>query len=404
MFWRSVKLLTISSLFVTMLVFIQGATFAGSVITSNSTLYSAESSSVSSNRVDVVVMAICGLDINDNFASAGLANQDIVFPKTLTSIGNITDNVTINLTPVPVTLPTWQAVLLVDDNGDGLHQVGEVTPVPANLDLPPGSQYLFFVIMSSTASGVDDCSVTLNIDSTMFASGQQYLGNNSLTYGGPSAVSSVQTARIISDQGPVVTNVKFDGVPVIDGDFVGTTPLITLDIMDIDGINTSSVNILVDGANIIGVNVTGTSPNYSVSCQLNTPLAKGTHIIRVEANDIFGNTGTHEFRVVITHTTKIVGRVLPYPSPYNPNEGPAKITYQLTSDSSVRIYVYTITGERIWAETISKGDEGGHSGFNEVLWDGETGFHRQAPNGVYLIHIYNNRGKLLGKTKILVIR
>jgi hypothetical protein len=377
-------------------------TTSGYIIANYATLYAGlgGSYSVKSNTVNTTVVTIHGLDLNANSRQTLLPGQTAYFSKILTNIGNITENVSINVSEATA---GWSVQLLEDSNRDGVHQTGELTPVPSSLALPPTRDYRFFVALSSppTLNVVGTASVTVSGSAVTLG---QYQGNNLLFYGGPMQVAETNTASTTvtpSAGGPVVADLMFDGVLMVNKDYIGRTPLITAKILDPDGINTASITISIDGvATSAGITFDGQKMSFKVTASLGV----GSHTFIISAKDLLDNPGTKEVTGRITDKVSIVGEVLPYPNPYNPTEGDLKICYQLTHASGIRIYLMNIVAERIWKASISEGEEGGHEGYNEVIWNGQDGFNDMIANGVYIAHITTDKGKLLGKVKILVIR
>lgn len=91
----------------------------------------------------------------------------------------------------------------------------------------------------------------------------------------------------------------------------------------------------------------------------------------------------------------IEGRPINYPNPFKPRHGETtKITYTLSDDSNINIYIYDITGRFtrkiscLAGQLDSSGTgSGGSQGYNEVLWDGKTSYLDIAGNGVYYYFI-----------------
>lgn len=380
----------------------QNITTSGEKIKSQSLLTAFEGDyETSSNIVETIVASIHGLDINENDPQTILPGQKAYFAKTLYNVGNVSENVSITLSPSTL---GWSTTLIQDSNNDGIHQDGETTTVSPTLTLPPASPYRFFVVMNSPNTFNITGTVNLTVSASVHSIGI-YTGVNLITYGGPAIVSAVNTASTslqpAAPGGPIITDIKFDGVPVVNRDYIGKTPFITAKILHEIDIATSSIKITIDGISTTsGINFDGTYISYKVT----TPLGKGSHVFIIEAQDVSGNISTKELTGRITEKPMIVGRVLPHPSPFNPLEDDVKITYQLTTDTSIRIYVHNIVGERIWQTKIDPGEEGGHAGYNEVLWGGTDGFSDLVGNGVYIVHIVDSKGRILAKTKILVIR
>ncbi len=355
-----------------------------------------------SNTVSVDVEAIHGIDLSHNLPETVLPGQTFFFPKTLTNVGNITENVFILTSNVTA---GWGVQLIHDDNNDSSHQSGEITPVPSNLDLMAESIYKFFVVMTAPTSFNVLGTVNITVSASAFVTvSTGYQGNNLVAYGGPLLVSEMNTLNTSvqpAAAGPVFSDLKFDGVLVVNKDYIGRTPVIMIKVLDNIAVSASTLKITIDGRVITqDIAFDGTYLSYHVTEE----LGFGSHTFIFEAQDVSGNSGIKTFEGRVTDKVAIVGQVLPYPNPYDPSSGEMKITYQLTNETGVRIYIYTITAERIWENRIDAGEEGGHAGYNEVPWDGLTGFYEQVGNGVYLVQITDGKGKLLGTTKILVIR
>ncbi|MBU0580889.1 MAG: hypothetical protein KKA19_06900 [Candidatus Margulisbacteria bacterium] len=381
---------------------VSATTTAGTIISNTSKLYAyAGSYSVDSNTVTTNVNVIHGIDINTNTDISVLPSQTAYFPKTLTNVGNTTENVIYTLT---VPSQGWTVALIEDTNNDGVHQAGETTLLSPSMNLAPASQYRFFVAMTSPATYNVVGTVNLTVSASAASLGV-YTGDNFVAYGGLAVVSAANTASTVVSPGaggPVIIDLQFDGVPVVNFDYIGRTPLITARILDSDGVATASITISIDGiATTAGIIWDGETMTYQVPNQ----LGLGRHLFTITAKDILNNQGQKDFTGTISDKVMIVGRVLVYPNPYNPqSDGDCKITYQLTNDSDIRIFLHSITGERLWQDRFYAGSEGGRTGYNEVSWNGESGFYERVGNGVYLVYITNGKGKFLAKTKILVIR
>ncbi len=379
-------------------------TTAGTLVSNYATLYAGVGGSYSyqSNTVNTVINGIHGLDLNTNLSQTILPGQTVYFPKVITNVGNVTEAIDVLISPITA---GWSVQLIEDNNNDGVHQIGETTPVPATLNMLPSSLFKFFVSMAapSTFNVTGTVNITVSASASALVT-SSYTGNNLLAYGGPlisSALNTAMTTAAPAGNGPTITDVQFDGVQLVNRDYVGRTPLIKAKIIDTVGVSTSAFKVIIDGTTYTaGITFDGTYMEFKVPAELGV----GNHTIAIEASNVSGDASTKTIVVRITEKSQIVGEVLSYPNPFNPQEGDVDITYQLTVDTDIRLYVHTMTGERIWALKIAAGEEGGHAGYNKVKWDGKDGFYNQLGNGVYLVHIVSAKGKLLGKVKILVIR
>ncbi len=411
--FRSIKkrYIVIGLLFLLLLLGIQrgsSITIAGSIISNYATLYAKLPDGSggeygitrNSNLVQTTVAKVHGIDLNTNTPQTILPGAAAYFPKVITNIGNTTENVILITSNVT---SGWAVQLIEDANRDGIYQTGESVVVPSSLDIPPTRDYRFFVVLYSPASFNVVGTVNLTVSASASGLGV-YTGSNNITYGGPMRVSETNTASTTvtpSAGGPVISDIMFDGVPMISKDYIGRSPFITARILDPDGVDTASITISIDGvATTSGITFDGVSMYYKVPAT----LGDGDHVFIISARDISGALGSKQIIGRITDKVKIVGEILAYPNPYNPTDGRMKICYQLTNDTGIKIYLHSIVGERVWKEDISSGSDGGRTGYNEVWWDGNDGFYDMVANGVYIAHIMSDKGKLLGKVKILVIR
>ncbi len=93
-------------------------------------------------------------------------------------------------------------------------------------------------------------------------------------------------------------------------------------------------------------------------------------------------------------------------NPFNPFTGPTKLTYSLSKDANISVYILNIRGEKVWQYDAPAGTNGGRAGDNDITWDGIT-FNAYASNGVYLVRLTARVGgeiKTLSTTKIALIK
>jgi hypothetical protein len=79
-----------------------------------------------------------------------------------------------------------------------------------------------------------------------------------------------------------------------------------------------------------------------------------------------------------------------YPNPFGEaNKPETYFVYFLEQDSDVRIQIYTILGERVWAKTFTQNDPQGKKGPHEgdVIWDARNDQGHKVLNGVYVARI-----------------
>ena len=66
------------------------------------------------------------------------------------------------------------------------------------------------------------------------------------------------------------------------------------------------------------------------------------------------------------------------------------------------IYVYDVSGRVVLTRKYSSGAMGGHAGYNEFSWDGESDFGNFIGNGIYVCKITAGNSAI-GTVKIPVI-
>ena len=188
----------------------------------------------------------------------------------------------------------------------------------------------------------------------------------------------------------------------------------------VGAINVSAASVSIFGSNFItGVTVRLTKPGYAdisgesvalinsgrIDCTFNiTGMKPG--IWSVEVENPGGEAAILQRGFTIGSTAKpveIIGKPAAYPSPMNPDKGPATIKYNLTQDAPVDLYLYNISGTRIWEAHYPAGSAGGTTGTNQILWDGYNAFSQEVPNGIYVYQI-SSGGRTLATGKVAVFK
>ena len=194
---------------------------------------------------------------------------------------------------------------------------------------------------------------------------------------------------------PVISDVRFDDKPVMDGDFVARTPVITALLTDDVAIDPSSIRV-----RLINVYDTGSSPAVTfdpatgrMRLAVTSPLPYGETAFSISVSDTSGNSA--EFRITLNGND---GSVFNYPNPFDPTTGGTKIAFNIRENTQVTIYLFDTTGR-----IVVKRPFNATVGFNEYEWDGRDDYGTMASNGVYLLRLVSG-SRLIGKTKIWVIK
>jgi hypothetical protein len=91
-----------------------------------------------------------------------------------------------------------------------------------------------------------------------------------------------------------------------------------------------------------------------------------------------------------------------YPNPFEPPEEVTHITYNLESESSVVIEIFTLVGDLVWSREFGSGAEESTAGLHEIEWDGRNERGEIVRNGVYICRIGTDAGEAM--TKIAVTK
>ena len=213
---------------------------------------------------------------------------------------------------------------------------------------------------------------------------------------------------------PVISDVQSDGSGLVSGDTIRTAPVIAAKLSDtggVGGIYINNLKITVDTTLYTYASFDASTDSYNSTTgvftfKVKNTLSTGTHNVKIEVSDYLGNWGTFEANNLTVNdssgTVALDGVPLNYPNPFNTSTGPTKITYKLTVDSDIIVYVFDVRGVLIRKSTYSSGSMGGKAGYNEITWDGKDDFGSTVGNGIYPYRIVSG-GRVLGRGKIAVL-
>lgn len=201
------------------------------------------------------------------------------------------------------------------------------------------------------------------------------------------------------------------GVRLINGDIIGASSRIEAGFAS-SGIDIMGFKLYIDDT-AVSDGLNGNYDTYetaggqtTVYYTPKTALSRGTHNIRTTA---YGSSVNYEgevnnLKVMSNDVAEVVGAVLPYPNPYDPDKGSVKITYNLAGDAGIKIYIFNLTGQLVWTNVYAAGSNGGKAGYNEVLWNGADSFGSVVGNGIFPVRIVNSaNGTVIGRSKIAVL-
>jgi len=73
-----------------------------------------------------------------------------------------------------------------------------------------------------------------------------------------------------------------------------------------------------------------------------------------------------------------------YPNPFHAGSEETRIAYVLTRPSRVDVRIFSITGERVWEESVPETDPRASAGAHEIRWDGRNLEGTVVRNGLYV--------------------
>ncbi|MFA5104310.1 MAG: fibronectin type III domain-containing protein [Candidatus Margulisiibacteriota bacterium] len=201
-------------------------------------------------------------------------------------------------------------------------------------------------------------------------------------------------------------SIKADGRDLLSGDIVGSKPNISVEIDE--GKNIETLDVYVDGVKMTSSGTKGKGTIKGLEYTVEKTIPEGEHSIRIEAMDTEGGVYERQITGVTVASAgvqQIVGSVLGYPNPYDSNAGNLRISYTLTNDMDVMIYIFSTAGKVVSKGQYMSGTMGGLAGYNEVTWDGKDIFGAKVENGAYLIRVIEkNTSKQMGKCNIMVLK
>ncbi len=206
-------------------------------------------------------------------------------------------------------------------------------------------------------------------------------------------------------------NITFDGVDIMDGDYISSKPEIKVELFDqslLPVTNSSSVAIFLNDVEINPdssiVTYQYNSANPKVVITYKPVLKSGEYTLKVFAKNASGNvvdSSGVEKNFVVNEDTKIL-YVYNYP---NPTNGETYFTFKLTQiPDELKIRIFTVAGRLI--REIDKTSSELNFDFNRIFWDGKDDDQNEIANGTYLYKIIISRdGKQQDVTqKLAVVR
>lgn len=222
-----------------------------------------------------------------------------------------------------------------------------------------------------------------------------------------------------TDLGSIFTTdrIKAQGILLSDGDIISGMPDISFSFKSAYPADAASCAIFVDDVPVTdGLSANGRfdsiSSSLGITTVLYTPksrLSGNGRKITVSISDSAGTLYTESASNLAIRDSsdtelRITSPALCYPNPFDPGQGDMKIAYNLSADGDIAIFIIDAAGRVILKRPVHPGMNGARYGYNEFLWDGKNAFGETVSNDVYLICIADGSGKVLGKTRTMVLK
>ena len=78
------------------------------------------------------------------------------------------------------------------------------------------------------------------------------------------------------------------------------------------------------------------------------------------------------------------GHITNYPNPFHPPVQGTTLAWKLDDNATVRLRIFTLSGDLVFERSFPSGGTGGVAGLNEWVWDGSNGSGRTVSSGGYL--------------------
>ena len=212
---------------------------------------------------------------------------------------------------------------------------------------------------------------------------------------------------------PVISDVKINEAGVVSGDTINSIPTLKAKLSGsgtVGGVYINNLKITLGSTLYTYASFDASTDSYNSTTGIFTfkvknELVPGKYDLKIEVSDYLGNWATYEatdLEVRAGSEAEIIGVPLNYPNPFNTTAGTTKITYNLTVDSNILVYIFDVRGALVWKRSYLTGSMGGKAGYNEVEWDGKDDFGSTVGNGIYPFRIVAG-AKVLGRGKIAVL-
>jgi len=208
----------------------------------------------------------------------------------------------------------------------------------------------------------------------------------------PVITSSLQSLDQVSYQSPLVFSLTDNGLVVTASIRIRVT----------DASSAQVVYQVGDPGVVFANHVLTITPSLTTFI-----LPDGQFELAVTAGDLVGLSSALSLTLSTTQTLFLYGPqgaaspILSKPNPFDPNQGVAKICYQVSRDCQTEILIYSLDLKEVHRQYISDA-----AGYHEVSWDGKDTFGQMVPRGMYIALVKVTAGdtKIVKKVKIAVLK
>lgn len=189
------------------------------------------------------ILKIFGVELVPSLAAqANIAPNEVhYFPVKIINKGNASDVFTVSLNN---TVANWDVSFIDDSNNDGIHQVGEVTILPATINVSYQSSHNFFLKFIAPASGGPFTAAWQFSGTSFMNDGPQYTGFDALTHGDDDSAYATRNAAIMDLIPPTINFL----VPARNSTGNATNVKIVFRIFDEQsGVSYNSIELYVSG-------------------------------------------------------------------------------------------------------------------------------------------------------------
>ena len=320
-------------------------------------------------------------------------------------------------TPSDVTAPSPVTGLSGSLQSDGTYQLTWTNPTDADFDgftiRRSLNSFPSTELSGSQVIATTDITIITTIDTTVLENGNTYY-YSVFTHDVDLNYSVAATHQVILE-GITLGDIEVDSRVLASSDFVGLQPTLEFPITFPDNAASSlSIDLSFSVTHSVNGQVIDTPSNQTitdtttVSVPISIPLDQGTrYILSISGTDNTGatlSTQSVSFQTMSDDLT--LTEVLNGPNPFNPSTESTRIQYQLGRDADVSIYIFSISGRKVWSDSYTASSTGGITGLNTVLWNGQDSTGTTVANGVYIAYVIADDGtnKIKRTLKIAVLR